>query len=498
MSAAGLERARHAVPLLTKIERVDGMRNAGAASSVHVNRSRSASFATRTVTRAAAAPKQASAKKSGGKPSHSKMDWASGWLAEWVSGCDDGACVPSAVNNDRLRQFTVGGATYMRKVISILGAWVLVAMIAATAMAQGSGRLNGEIFDAEGKPYADQAVIVKDPATGQTYNLKTDKNGKFTQLGMRTAVYTITLVSLNYSEKFQVSDGQEANYKLNLKDLAAASAAAHPEEVKKKEEEGDKFKNMKTHFDAGVAAQKAASDVKAQIKTAPTDQRASLQAQQVTDCTTAASEFSQAVALLGEKEVNNRAMILGNLGAANECAGKYTDAVDAFQKAIDTKPNAGFYTGLATNLADLGAASADPKDSETKFADASASCDKAIALDPVAGASCWRNLGIVLFNKGRMKDAIVPLQKASQADPKDQMTWYMLGSAQANTMDASNCKQQGNQMICIPPPGTAEAYQKCIDAGAANATGQLCKGALEGLIAASGGQDLSVGKKKKN
>ncbi|HEY4950874.1 MAG TPA: carboxypeptidase regulatory-like domain-containing protein [Candidatus Acidoferrales bacterium] len=382
----------------------------------------------------------------------------------------------------------------MRKVISILGAWVLAAILAATVLAQGTGRLNGEILDPNGKPYADQTVTIKLPETGQTYTVKTDKNGKFVQLGMRSGIYVITLTSLNYAEKFQVTDGQENNYKLDLKQVAAATAAAHPEEAKKKEETEDKFKMMKQHFDAGVTALGAGNDLRAQIKTATGDQKATLQAQRTTDCTTAASEFSQAVQNLGEKEVNNRAMILGNLGSANECAGKYADAADAFQKAIDTKPVAGYYTGLATNLANVGASSTDPKDAEAKFADASAACDKAIALDPAAGATCWKNLGIVLSNKGRMKEAVVPLQKASQADPKDQMTWYMLGSALTATIDT---KQEGEKMTYIIPPGTAEAYQKCIDAGADNATGKLCKDALDGLNAMSGGQDTSVGKKKK-
>ncbi len=383
---------------------------------------------------------------------------------------------------------------HMRKVISILGAWVLLAMLAATALAQGTGRLNGEILDKDGKPFADQAITIKNPDTGQVYNLKTDKNGKFIQLGMRSGIYVITLVSLNYSEKYQVQDGQENNYKLDLKQVAASSAAAHPDEAKKKEETEDKFKMMKQHFDAGVAALAAGNDLKAQIKSAPADQKASLQAQRVTDCTTAATEFGQAVQNLGEKEVNNRAMILGNLGSANECAGKYQDAADAFQKAIDTKPVGGYYVGLATNLANAGAASTDAKDSEAKFTDASAACDKATALDPASGATCWKNLGIVLSNKGRMKEAVAPLQKAAQADPKDQITWYMLGSALTATIDT---KQEGEKMTYIIPPGTAEAYQKCIDTGADNATGKLCKDALDGLNAMSGGQDTSVGKKKK-
>ena len=90
---------------------------------------------------------------------------------------------------------------------------------------------------------------------------------------MRSGIYVITLVSVNYSEKFQVNDGQENNYKLDLKQVAAATAAAHPEEAKKKEESEDKFKNMKAHFDAGVVALNAGNDLQAQIKSAPADQK---------------------------------------------------------------------------------------------------------------------------------------------------------------------------------------------------------------------------------
>ena len=62
-----------------------------------------------------------------------------------------------------------------------------------------------------------------------------------------------------------------------------------------------------------------------------------------------------------------------------------------------------------------------------------------------------------------MKEAVAPLQKAAQADPKDQITWYMLGSALTATIDT---KQEGDKMTYIIPPGTGEAYQKCIDTGA--------------------------------
>ena len=382
----------------------------------------------------------------------------------------------------------------MRKMIFILGAWMLAAMFAGAAHAQGTARVNGEILDKEGKPMVGATVLFKDPDTGQTYTEKTDKNGKFVQLGMRGGVYVVTLPDLNYTEKYQVQDGQENNYKLDLKALIASGAMANPDAEKKKEEVENKFKAMKAHFDAGVASMTTADNLKTQLKTAPADQKATLQSQRTAACQAAAADFKQAEEGVGEKDVNNHSMILGNLGAASECAGNHEDAAAAFQKASDLKPSANYYTGLATNLADVGASTTDPTAAAAKFTDASAACDKAIALDPAAGSTCWKNLGIILSNKGRMKEAIAPLQKASQANPKDQLTWYMLGSALTATIDT---KEEGGKMDYIIPPGTADAYQKCIDLGADDPVGKQCKEALDGLVAMNGGQDLSVGKRKK-
>jgi tetratricopeptide (TPR) repeat protein len=336
----------------------------------------------------------------------------------------------------------------MKKLVRIWGAFALVLLLAMVAVAQDSGRLDGQIMDKEGKPYPDVTVTMKNPDTGQTYTLKTDKNGKFVQLGLRNAVYTITLTNekdaLNYGPvKFQVDVTKDNNFKINFKDIVAETAAAHPEEVKKKEEEEDKFKAMKAHFQNGLAAMTEATDLQKQIRTATADQKAPLQEKRTTDCQTAVTEFQQAEQGVGAKEVGNHATVWQDLGAAYECAGRYDDAVASFQKAVDLKPQPAAYSGLATNLANSAAAQTDPKVADSKLADANADCDKALALDPAVGATCYKNLGIVLNNKGRQKDAVAPLQKATQANPKDAQAWYLMGSALTALMD---CKQEGEKM----------------------------------------------------
>jgi len=385
----------------------------------------------------------------------------------------------------------------MRKLIRTCGALALALMFATVALAQDIGRLDGEILDKDGKPYADVNVEIKSVDNGLTFKVKTDKNGKFIQLGLRAGTYTVSLSKDDFKygpEKVPVDPMKENVYKMSVKDQMAKTVAAHPEEVKKRAEEEDKFKAMKGHFDAGLAAMADANDLRKQLGAAPAEQKAPLQAKRTTDCQTAITEFQQAEQGVGAKDVTTHATVWQDLGAAQECLGRYDDAVAAFQKAIDLKPQASTYAGLSTSLANLAAAQTDPKEAEGKLAEANADCEKALALDPAAGGTCYKNVGIVLSNKGRQKDAVVPLQKATQANPQDAQSWWLLGGALTAMME---CKQEGEKMNCTPAPGTQDAYQKCIAISPDSATGKACKEALDGVLAATGGVDTTVSKKKK-
>ena len=277
----------------------------------------------------------------------------------------------------------------MRKVISALTALAFALVLATIAAAQGTGRINGEIKDKDGNPWTDITVEIKNADTGQTLTVKTDKSGKFVQLGLRSGIYTITILSpkdnVSYPTKFQVADAQENNFKLDFKQILAENAAAHPDATKAKEEEENKFKNMKVHFDAGVAAMTDSNDLAKQLKTAPAEQKAALQQKRTADCETALTEFSQAEQGVGPKEVGNHAMVLGNLGQAQECAGHFEDASKSFQNAVDLKPQGNYYIGLSTNLAKAAMAQNDPKVTAAKVADASASCEKAVGAGSRGG-----------------------------------------------------------------------------------------------------------------
>lgn len=383
----------------------------------------------------------------------------------------------------------------IRKIVSIAGVLLVALLCASAAFAQG--RLDGKVMDQNGKPYPGVTVTLENTGNGQHFTLKTNKNGEFTQLGLSGGVYKVTLTKdadhLNFSEPFQVKDGQDNHLEINLKDIMAQQAAANPEAEKKRAEQEKAQKEMKQHFDNGVKAMQGSTDLATQIRTAAKDQKAALQQQRTADCQTAITEFEEAEKGVDPKQVKNQATIAGNLGNAYECVGRYDDAVASFQKASTLAPEAGYYMGLATNLARSAAALTDPAASTAKLADANAACEKAAAIDPTnkaSAAACWKNVGIVLENKGDPK-AAAALQKATEADPKDAQTWLLLGNALTLQIGG---KEQGGKMIYTFPPGIREAYQKAIDLAPNTSTAQQAKEALGGLDQMSGGEKATVNK----
>jgi tetratricopeptide (TPR) repeat protein len=382
----------------------------------------------------------------------------------------------------------------------MIPAWValiLALSFATIAAAQGTGRLSGELLDLNGKPYPDVTVEIKNPDTGQTYTTKTDKSGRFTQLGLLSGVYEISLTNekdpnlKNFlAGKIRVVQDQDNPVKLDLKQLMA-SAGPSAEEVKKREEEENKFKNMKQHFEAGMAAMNDAATLRTQLKGMPADQQGPIKDKLTADYQTAITELQQAEQGVPPKDTKNHAVVWSNLGQAYESSGRYEEAAAAFTKAAELQQQAPLYEHLSTNLAN--AAVAQPTIDKAKVAEAGAACDKAAAIDPTSAARCWKNIGIILTNKNHQQEAVPALQKATQLDPKDAQTWFLLGGALSASITP---KQEGDKMTYEIPPGTTEAYQKCIEVAPNGPYAEQAKQSLDQLAALTGGEATSLSTKK--
>jgi len=362
-----------------------------------------------------------------------------------------------------------------------LAAALILAVCAPIAAAQNTGKISGEVLDRDEKPFPGVAVVITNDQ-GQKYELTTDAKGHFSQAFLRTGiVYVISFKvkdQVFHEERRRLDAGSEQVVNVNIKKLLAAQEAAGSETAKKEEEARKQFEGMKTKFDAGRDALEAAKQARAEAQRAPAEQRAALQERAMQGAATAVAELEGAEKAAPEKDPNLH-VVLAKLGEAYEAAGRFPDAVGAYERAIALKPEmAGYYNNLGNNLARTG-----------KTQEAMAAYEKSAALDPTNAANAWRNAGIVLFNANLMKEAIVPLKKSLELDPKSPQAWYLLGASLVNTM---GFKQEGGKIIPILEPGTVEAYEKCIELDSNGPFGAQARAGLEQLKAMGLGIETKI------
>jgi len=301
------------------------------------------------------------------------------------------------------------------------------------------------------------------------------------QFGMPFAM--IGLLSLFAGFGGSAAAQQQPQGKPDAKQQQEDEAAAK----KAQEEAKAKFAAMKGHFDAGTAALEQAKGIRAQMDKLPKDQQASMQGQLDMTAGTAITELQAALAGTTDTD-SNHPLILAKLGESYEADAKYPEAADAYQKAVMLKPDPAYYNNLGNCLARIG-----------KTDEATAAYQQAIMLDPMNTAMYWRNLAVGLYNTGKIKESLDPLRKATDADPKSALAWYLLGAALVFTMEF---KQDGDKLVPVMQPGTMEAYQKAIDLDPNGPYGAQAKQGLEALQAMGIGIDTKAGQraapKKKN
>jgi len=378
-----------------------------------------------------------------------------------------------------------GAGRVALRALAAMAIAVLAGMCVPRAVAQNTGSISGQILDITGKPWADIGIqAVSDQGAKQ--ETKTDQNGKYAIRNLRAAIYTVSVILPAPNKPFEiqcrVQSGEETKADVNFKDVVAKQGAEAQEQIKKQEEEKQKFQNMKQHFDAAVVILDKVKQDKADLAKAPADQRDALKQVLADDSGKAVTELEAAKGAASEKDPNLN-LILARLGDAYDAAGRSDDAINAYKQAIDLKPTAAYYSNLGGILGRSG-----------KTEEAMAVYQKAVELDPVNAAQTWRNIGITLYNANRLGDAVEPLKKSAELDPKNAQTWYLLGAALVYKM---TIKKVGDKDVPEFAPGTIEAYQKAIELDPTGPYGIQAKQGLEQLQLMAPGIDMKVGTKKK-
>jgi len=374
-------------------------------------------------------------------------------------------------------------------ILAVLALLLTLGLAAPAAVGQTTASAFGTVIDPQGKPLPDMVVVLKHRETGAVYTVHTDNKGQYRQIGLRPGTYDVTLRPKDKDQAIAttscqiVSDDPSKVCDIDLKDLIAKESAEQEAARKKQQEDQKKFENMKAAYTAGQVKIEEADKARQEMLKAPADHRGQYKDKVNGLYQEGLTSFQQAQQTAPDKDPNLH-LIYHQLGYAYEMLGDYSNAIAAYQKATELKPtSADYFNSLALAYAKAG-----------KVPEATAACEKAAAIDPSKGATGWMNLGVVLYNSNKLGEAIVPLQKATAANPNNPQAWYLLGASLVANMDV---KTEGSKMIPLLKPGTIEAYQKCLQLDPNGPWGAQAKQGLADLQAMGAGVDTKVNVKKK-
>src|SRR5579885_3051059 len=328
----------------------------------------------------------------------------------------------------------------------------LIGCLATRAAAQNDGKINGQLIDFDGNPFVNLPVKIKSEQ-GVTQDTKTGPDGKFAFTGLKNGKYTLSVQPPQMSNAFdvpvEVHGDATPPVNLNFKEILEKQNPEAAAKYRQQQAEQKKFQGMKEQFAKGVALLDQERTASADLKKATADQKDAAKAKLADLSNQAIAAFQEGLKAAPEKDPNIH-LFWARMGEAYDLAGDNDNAINAYQQAIANKPD---------------------------------------------NASYYNNFGISLYQAGRMVDAIEPLQKASELDPKNAQTWYLLGACMV--ADPSIYKTVGDKIEVTPRPGTVEAYQKAIDLDPNGTWGAQAKQGLEQLKQLTGGIETKVGGKKK-
>jgi tetratricopeptide (TPR) repeat protein len=303
----------------------------------------------------------------------------------------------------------------------VLAAAVFTAMAWARPAVAQDGSVLGSVVDAQGKPVEGATIVIEMTDSGRKFTSKTDKKGEFTQIGLISGNYSITVekdgVKTNLTRRLQGGGRQNRLPPLVLTNAATGAAAAE----------------LQKAFNEGVEADKAGNHDEAIAKF----QKAIELSPKCGDC-----YFNMGLAQAGKKD--------------------YASAEASFKKVIEIKPESSeAYNGLANIY-----------NSQRKFDDAAAASAKAAqfassapgALVGGGNADAAFNQGVILWNAGKIADAKKQFEAAVAANPNHAEAHYQLGMALVNEGNLKGAGAEFDTYLKLAPNGPNAATAKAMAA----------------------------------
>lgn len=380
-----------------------------------------------------------------------------------------------------------------------LSTWLAVNLLATpVCVAQNTGILRGEVLGFDGKPLAGATITLKHTrgyeqqevtgqsygpcgASGRTFTLRTDAAGKFTQIGLPTGVYSLSIRFRPegeaterelYSTEVFVQDNLDTESTLDLSVLMAEQIRA----VRRSAEEAGRRARTASEFDAGVAALEAAQQLHARMRAVPPAVRTELERAFQEQIRTAIIRLGAALSQVQHPQDEVHHLILARLGEANHLAGRYAAAAHYYGKAIEVRPAklpadqlSAYFNNFGNALARMG-----------KLDEARAAYEQSAETYPAGAVQALMNCAISLDNAGHSAEAEEVVRRALVVNPQHADAWYLLGA----TLLAQAAQHHPGDSGRAAPPEAAEAYRKYLELEPNGRFAADARAMLEGLGAA--------------
>ena len=355
-----------------------------------------------------------------------------------------------------------------RELLILLAVMVWAASFCVPAHAQFAA-LEGTVKGADGLPLAGAQILIVNVDRNWNYKTKTDKKGHYYYAGLQyDNLHNVTLV-VNGRERMKrqqvrIKGTVVADFDLqSLRDSRLAERAGiqagpggkfTPQQRKeielqldKENIERDKMRQLNQAYGDGMEALRGRNY---EVAIAQLEQAAQLDPQQHAVFANLGKAYMEA----GKKE------------RGGEARAHLKKSVEAYERAVALRPDdPGYHNNFGLALGSVG-----------ELQRAEEELTTAAQLNPARGGRYFYNLGAMLANNARLKEATVAFRKATELDPKYSMAWYQLGvslSAEAQ-LDEKTGKS-------TPAPGTVEALQKYLELEPTGRYAAIAKSLIDSL-----------------
>ncbi len=333
---------------------------------------------------------------------------------------------------------------------SALGALILL-LSASAAWAQ-VGSVRGKVTAQDGKGVQGAMVFIDRVGVRGNYKVKTNKRGNFFHAGLPLGDYTIRLeidakpvYSIN-GYRVKLGEPEPLDFDLGkiLAEKAEAQSGAGPTQEQLNSMTAEQRKEYERQLKARQQQISKNKELNEAFNTA-------MEARRLKNWDLAVQQFKVALELDPDQDViwGNMAEALNGMvstktGEERDKVGE--EAISAYNKAIELKPDPAYYNNLGLLLIRL-----------QRIEEGTAHLEKAAEIAPENAGTYYFNLGATMVNTGNTQGAIDAFTKATEVQPDFANAYYQLATVLVGTAEM---KDDGS---IVPAPGTVEAYQKYLD-----------------------------------